>query len=435
MVHYVTLIHVNVPPVGERQWKVYRRRTLWAVAAILAPEYAIWAAYEQLHAAQRLKRELEQQPNNADRFGLTYCFYVVMGGFAVDVDAIHDTSKYMTITPDGLVLLAQRGHFITLDKRTIQDRSKADVLAKTLVCVQVAWLIIQSIGRAANGLPIALLEVHVLAHVACALLLYAIWLKKPFNVMEATLVDDSIEFAQVLALMLVLNERGPKNDEFFENRQMADSSSAAEKPKSSAIDHDSSTTEPEPPKSGRSLGSVYSSTPKDRERWSRAREAKKNGMPPYPQPFYLSERAKESNIWDLLMSDHAKPPPVIGLIISLAAAYAGIHLGAWGYHFPTEAEMWLWRGSGLVIAGIGPGYLTLLLITAAVRHIIKDKWQCKSPFIDALGWIVFFGRLLLFAFLSVAARLFLLIEAFASVREMPIGVFVTMQWSDYIPHI
>ncbi|KAI1159267.1 hypothetical protein F5B18DRAFT_655854 [Nemania serpens] len=161
-----TVIHVNIPPPGEKRRELYRRKALWVVAAILVPEYALWTAFEQWDAAKRLRIELQewaQKRNLEFRFGLTYCFYAAMGGFIVDVSPIHDTLRYMTITPAGLVFLAKHGHFIKHSKESIQDKSKAGILAKVLVCLQVVWLVIQSIGRAVNGLPVALLEIHVLA--------------------------------------------------------------------------------------------------------------------------------------------------------------------------------------------------------------------------------------------------------------------------------
>lgn len=180
--------HINVPPPKESERQFYLRKTKWVFVAIFAPEIVLWSAYQQWDNARRLKRQLQKLARNdkdeargtsidAQRFGMTYCIFAAMGGFIVDVSDIHNYLKYVTITPQGLSWLAQRGHVIELPNRAIQDKSKADILAKLLVCVQVVWLIITCIGRKANGFPIALLEIHVLVHVACALCLYGFWAK------------------------------------------------------------------------------------------------------------------------------------------------------------------------------------------------------------------------------------------------------------------
>lgn len=95
----------------------------------------------------------------------------------VDVSDIHDIHSLLTLQPLGIIELAKKGYFLEISEKAIKDKSKADILAKLLVCVQVVWMVIQCIGRKVEGLPISLLEIHVLVHVACALCMYALWIK------------------------------------------------------------------------------------------------------------------------------------------------------------------------------------------------------------------------------------------------------------------
>jgi hypothetical protein len=71
----------------------------------------------------------------------------------------------------------------------ITDKSKADPIDKSLVCVQAGWLIVQRIARLAAGLPIILLELATLAHCLCALVMYALWWHKPLDITEPVLLD------------------------------------------------------------------------------------------------------------------------------------------------------------------------------------------------------------------------------------------------------
>ena len=59
----------------------------------------------------------------------------------------------------------------------IDDRSKANVLGKALVCLQITWMLVECIARKAAGLPLTLLEIHTFVHVVCAISLYAFWFK------------------------------------------------------------------------------------------------------------------------------------------------------------------------------------------------------------------------------------------------------------------
>jgi hypothetical protein len=52
-----------------------------------------------------------------------------MGGFAVKVDHLHNTLDRATLTTNGILLLAQHGHYFTLSKEAISDKSKANCMS------------------------------------------------------------------------------------------------------------------------------------------------------------------------------------------------------------------------------------------------------------------------------------------------------------------
>ena len=158
-----------------------------------------------------------------DTFSMTYGYFVVMGGFVIDVRSLYDEHKppqkkhhhrkpswllelldlaksvverisekrdsykkkkkkkngekhlWLTLTPRAVIEFAQllewddfRTQFC-IDEEVIEDKSKADLLAKMLVSLQVLWAILNSISRVVLGYPISVLEIHTLVHAACAL--------------------------------------------------------------------------------------------------------------------------------------------------------------------------------------------------------------------------------------------------------------------------
>lgn len=111
------------------------------------------------------------------KFDLRYGFYVVMGGLTLDVEKMHERESRMTLTPQGVIALAERGHFIDVRPETVSDKSKANIIAKTLVCTQVLWMAVQCLARKIIGYPLTLLEIHTMVHVVCALMMYTLWLK------------------------------------------------------------------------------------------------------------------------------------------------------------------------------------------------------------------------------------------------------------------
>ena len=100
-----------------------------------------------------------------------------MGGIAThDVAKISDSvNGPLVLTPEAVIYFARGGVFFEISRGMISDKSKANLLGKGLVCIQVIWFLIQCITRAAAGYPLALLEVHTMVHVICALSMYALW--------------------------------------------------------------------------------------------------------------------------------------------------------------------------------------------------------------------------------------------------------------------
>ncbi len=214
-----TVLHLNVPA-RKGGLKFLRNKILWMLAALAAPEVLVYTASSQFFRAWRLRRELRKLARHEDlerggrglnqseatllgslegddsllrqhifkgepaaeasananaRFDLRYCFFVVMGGVEVAVPG--QPGKTLCLQDKAVLLLAELGHFISIPASNIDDKSKASILQKAVVIIQVSWMVIQCISRAAHRLPLALLEVHTMVHVVCASLLYALWLK------------------------------------------------------------------------------------------------------------------------------------------------------------------------------------------------------------------------------------------------------------------
>ncbi len=113
-----------------------------------------------------------------------------MGGLEVSVTDFVQTdphsqrgtlgSGFLRLTKDGVLQLAALGCFIPIPRSKIDDKSKADVLQKCLVLIQVIWMAMQCIVRKSYGLPLSLLEVHTMVHVGCAMIMYIFWMEVGF---------------------------------------------------------------------------------------------------------------------------------------------------------------------------------------------------------------------------------------------------------------
>jgi len=122
-------------------------------------------------------------------YTLHQAFFVAAGGLAVETKSFHK-EPYLTVTPTGAMELARLGLLTPVPEDVINDKTKADLITKLVVCVQAGWFIVQCIARVAQDLPLSLLETHVLTHVFVALLMYLFWFAKPYDVASPVVITE-----------------------------------------------------------------------------------------------------------------------------------------------------------------------------------------------------------------------------------------------------
>lgn len=129
------------------------------------------------------------------KWTMVHGYFAVMGGFSLNVSdelIVKDGAKaHTTVTDEGILLLRKYDLLPDVSKSAIRARGKTDQLSKILICIQVSWMLIQTLARKIYRLPITLLEINVLAHIASALVIYAIWWYKPQGVEEPITIDLS----------------------------------------------------------------------------------------------------------------------------------------------------------------------------------------------------------------------------------------------------
>ncbi|KIK42242.1 hypothetical protein CY34DRAFT_12501 [Suillus luteus UH-Slu-Lm8-n1] len=111
---------------------------------------------------------------------LTHGFFACMGGFVLYVDG----EPWATLTLDELMGFVRDGSVEMPDitKADIEDRSKGDVISKSVAILQLAWFVIQLIARYTQDLPVTLLEIDTLGVVTLACIAYILWWKKPKDI-------------------------------------------------------------------------------------------------------------------------------------------------------------------------------------------------------------------------------------------------------------
>lgn len=126
---------------------------------------------------------------------------------------------------------------------------------------------------------------------------------------------------------------------------------------------------------------------------------------------------------------------VVGMVLWFAnLCYGAIHVAAWNDHFPSTAEMWLWRASSSYIAFCGGLWVMLNFIVTQLPRLNEfwERWadgEKTSLENVGLGVVVF-----VCGFSLVLARIFVVVEAFVSIREQPVEAYSTPEWTNIFPH-
>ena len=121
---------------------------------------------------------------------------------------------------------------------------------------------------------------------------------------------------------------------------------------------------------------------------------------------------------------------LLPVFIPLTTAYGGIHLSAWNFEFPTSVESMIWRTACFIIIG---GFFPLLALPSVLR--ITPTLASGRRAWWTLADIVIYGFILLLFLCYAAARLYLVVESFVSLRQVPIGVYAAVPWVQNIPHV
>jgi hypothetical protein len=558
-------LHLNVPAANSTSCRLALEKTKWVLYGIFAPELVVATAASQYITVRWLKREIEKdaayrksqksaesqgEAFPTDTWNITQCFYAAMGGCGANIPWMDDVNNEalhsVVITPAGIRLLSFVGQLPKICKSQIQDKSKADWMTKSIVCVQASWMVAQVAGRLIKGLPVSLLEINTCGHVACAIVLYLLWWSKPFDVQDPSILEeDALTLLFLCSQISAVNDNIPDIRCFHYNSTRKKSNQFASLSQSPATKAASNTSA-----SGSngeklvqkfttelSLGSYGSKNiqefigfkgpavkiPTENNTFKVeyefepmiAQECQQYLQPPYSDlsirhgdlycrraqlqfqdveghrllPAHYIDRA--STVADTIWTECDKRPEYRHLYFTIvselgdmgfyfsetdylvhrmlnfpslsnlslgqvnihrnllpsifaftALTYGGLHLSAWNYFYPSRVERILWITAALWIASSGALVWAFSFARLFKKKVISDsqkrilyRWnkapnQWETWLSTIVKWPVYFVGISF-----AAARVFLVVEAFVSLREAPKQMYLTLDWSDFVPHL
>lgn len=392
---YVMLC-LNVPSLGESWWSVAYRRMLWMGVSIAGPEFVLTAATGQWAAAKRSVEDFRRAGFEA--WTMKHAFFADMGGIEINPP---DFVPFR-VNAKQLHYLVTKGYlpYPNILRKEIWDKSKQDTIAKVITCVQIAYLILQCIGRALQGLAITTLELFALAIVVCSIATSWCWLQKPADVKFPIRIDMETGIARVL--------------------------------------HEG----------GAAAAGPYRQTPLDFvddlcPSWSLNIQTFIN-MPigPFERPI---SRFGNDRFPYLELRDNT-------MLFIATLIYAAIHVCAWNWTFPSRIEKTLWRLASMILFGSTIAFWIFESVAVWYRYNGGEKYLYR--FLNKLDRLEDIEKLRIekaanprklplkgefwsifpLASIYAIARTYLLVEAFVGLRNLEASAYVNVNWSIYLPH-
>ena len=261
--------------------------------------------------------------------------------------------------------------FPDIMEEKIRRMCKQDKFQKILTLLQLGWFIVQCIGRAIQRLPITTLELATSGLAICTLASYYQWFHKPLDAEEATIITSHKR------AMDILLEAGQ----------------AANKPYVHTP-----------------LDFIGGSSPSWHDDIQPHLGFRAGGLKERPLPRVPNDTL-----------------PIIGanldviFLFAVIMTYSCLHAIAWNFYFPTRIEQIAWRIN------------CIIMITTA--FIFFSCQFCRGP-LRLTRLVVDLQALVASAaaVIYTAARTYIAVECFVSLRSLPVGAFDSVQWSNFIPH-
>ncbi|KAJ6584530.1 hypothetical protein B0H19DRAFT_1015087 [Mycena capillaripes] len=301
----------------------------------------------------------------------THGFFFVMGGFATR-NGHHPIVTQKQLESFPEYLMAIK----CIREEDIDDKSKGDAMSKGVVFLQGLWFTAQSLARVHQHLPLTELEVATIAFQFVNIFIWLLWWHKPLDIQHPILIgpgDESIADGAPREPLLTV---------------LVGLVSSVVMGISLAFEPDISTSVPS---------------------------------------FWSPLRHLETHLLSIITTGKLDADlPSITIEALVGTIFGVIHCAAWNARFPSATEMWMWRSCSLTVAAI-PILLGVAFISMVILCSSQNSWKVCPIILRTVFWVTIP--------IYTGARLFLIVLPFTTLRGLPPGAFVDVNWSMYIPHV
>ncbi|KAN0084442.1 hypothetical protein V8E55_007946 [Tylopilus felleus] len=370
-------IHFNL----DDSMDLFRKPVVLVLSSFFAPEIVVSAA---AHEWAEARKQVALFREKGYQWSMAHSFFAEMGGFVY-----HDEEGNTgPISSENFLVLCQEKQianpFITV--KEIKARSKSDTFGKAFLAFQLLWFTLQVIVRGSHGLAVTLIELDTVSMAALNLLILWLWLEKPLRAgCPHTFYPQGVDLYPRTGSESVLKSAWKPEPGYL----------------STFMANFMHKLRARPDTSSEEVIALVTTDESNEHSQSDSPKAETEG----------------NDIW----------------FFSLCGTWlvlGGLHLIAWNFHFPTEAEKILWRVASLVLAGGPLAFFVLILLygfASSWRVNVNDSEDSHGHFRVYITYAVLI--------LSVVSRTLLVALMLAGLRSLPASAYQTVSWIAYIPHL
>ncbi|MCJ1311671.1 hypothetical protein MMC25_005344 [Agyrium rufum] len=370
----------------------------WMLFTLFWPEITAGVAFEQWESASQCVADFARlKIKDFEPWTMRHAFLADMGGIML---AAPDFPPF-PVDGQQVLFLYQNGYipYPRIRAEEIWDKNKTDGFVRAITLIQVTWFTVQCIGRAIQRLGLSTLELLTVNMIFCTIFTFYFWHHKPQDIDIPFTLTTGYPIAEILV------RAGPQARE------------------------------------------PYKLTPLD---FVTAKPDRTNFVAAWWWGLVLSFDGKMFRIYDkqrpvqTFSNSRAAPPrgySVLSLLTrtAISTSYFLLHFAGWNFAFPTAIEQTLWRAATGFFIALFVGYIVIFIIVTSLSSWLAQRYYGKDAdtFIELASMLpLWVQRAILIPIYGSygVVRTFVVVEALINLRKLPIEIYATVDWADFIPH-
>jgi hypothetical protein len=186
-----SILCINITPPEESAIVEFFYKLKLVFLCVLGPDFLLLLAVGQFESARKSCEQFKSL--HLSGWSMRHAFYADMGGFVVRTsDGVSwplDANQLFHLIQQGTIQEAVLSSQILLKKSDITDRDKQSKLVRCFSVAQILWFLVSCLGRVCQRLPVTTLELTTIGFISTTIVVSIAWFHKPTDVKTQQVIE------------------------------------------------------------------------------------------------------------------------------------------------------------------------------------------------------------------------------------------------------